>query len=254
MSQHLARLMDLSQVVLQRLTLAAVVVLATAGMLWSAAAAAGLAPWLSLGVGLGGARVDAGLPIQLGLTALVIGLCFFVPSSTRVLALESAHRDFRVTMWDVARAYQAAHAADRDRAFELRSEFDSVRDRLIWLRSHPDLARLEPEVLELAAQMSHESRELAEVYSTERVERARQFLRQRTEEAAAMQEHVQSAHAACRELKRWLESVEAEEGVVRSQVARLRAELTDILPVLDLQPAAPYRTAEVHEFRGIPAE
>ena len=66
-------------------------------------------------------------------------------------------------MWDVAQAYQAAHAADRDGVFNLPSEFDSVRERIEHLRRHPDLGRLKPEILELAAQISHESRELAGV-------------------------------------------------------------------------------------------
>jgi len=30
-------------------------------------------------------------------------------------------------------------------------EFDAVRERLAYLRDHPDLSRLEPEVLEVAA-------------------------------------------------------------------------------------------------------
>ena len=44
----------------------------------------------------------------------------------RVMRLENSHRTFRVTMGDVARAYQAAHATDRDGCFSLKSEFDSV--------------------------------------------------------------------------------------------------------------------------------
>ena len=63
----------------------------------------------------------------------------------RVMRLENSHRSFRVTMWDVAQAYQAAHAADRDGCFRLKSEFDSVRERLEHLRRHPDLGVLEPD-------------------------------------------------------------------------------------------------------------
>ena len=48
------------------------------------------------------------------------------------------------------------------------------RERLVWLRRHPDLGSAEPEILELAAQMSHESRTLAQTFSTERVERCRE--------------------------------------------------------------------------------
>ena len=151
------------------------------------------------------------------------------------MRLETSHRNFRVTMWDVAQAYQAAHAADRDGVFELKSEFDSVRERIEYLRRHPDLGRLEPEILEMAAQMSHESRDLAEIYSTERVDRARHFLRQRQEEAEQMKERVQVAYATCRELRRWLERVEIDEDIARSEVARLKEELLELLPHFDLR-------------------
>ena len=84
-----------------------------------------------------------------------------------------------------------------------------LRERLEHLRRHPDLGKLEPEILEIAAQMSHESRDLADIYSTERVERAQQFLRQRQEEADQMTDRVRTASATCRELKGWLERVES---------------------------------------------
>ena len=224
-----------SQIVVQRLTLVLLVLLAAGGLLWSVAAAAGAAPWLALPAGLGGQAVDAGPAIQLTLTAIFIGLCFFVPSNDRVMRLETSHRAFRATMWDVAQAYQAAHAADRDGTFRLPSEFDSVRERIEFLRRHPDLAKLEPDVLEMAAQMSHESRELAEIYSTERVERARTFLRQRQEEAEDMQARVHEALTACREIRRWLERVEADEDTARTELAQLKAELADLLPGLGLR-------------------
>jgi hypothetical protein len=139
-------------------------------------------------------------------------------------------------MWDVAQAYQTAHAADRDGCFTLKREFDSVRERLEHLRHHPDLGKLEPEILEMAAQMSHESRELAEIYSTERVERAQQFLRQRQEEADQMTERVGAASATCRELKERLERVEIEEDHARSALVRFREELEPLIHLLDLGP------------------
>ena len=225
-----------SQMVVQRLTLALLLSLVVVGGFWSVSAAAGLTPWLQLQVGLGGAApVDAGIAIQLTLTALLLGLCFFVPSNGRVMRLENSHRNFRVNMGDVAQAYQAAHAADRDGVFELKSEFDSVRERIEYLRRHPDLGRLEPEILEMAAQMSHESHDLAEIYSTERVDRARHFLRQRQEEAEQMKERVQVAYATCRELRRWFERVEIDEDIARSEVARLKEELLEQLPQFDLR-------------------
>jgi hypothetical protein len=226
--------MYLSQVIVQRLTLASLTLFAFAGSIWCVAAAIGLAPWLQLHVGLGEGDVrDAGIAIQLALTLFSLGLCFFVPMNDRVLRLENSHRIFRVTMCDVAEAYQAAHAADRDGAFQLKREFDSVRERLEYLRKHPDLGKLEPEILEIAAQMSHESRELAAIYSTERVDRARQFLQQRQEEAEEMKDRVRRASATCRELKGWLDRVASDEEIARSEVARLKEELRELLPVLD---------------------
>jgi hypothetical protein len=225
MSQHLSGWLYLAQTVMQRLALVLVAGLALALGGWSLAAAAGLMPWLGLEVGLGDARVEAGPLIQLATTALLAGLCFFLPTNARVLQLEASHRSFHATMWDVARAYQAAHAADRDGVFTLGREFDSVRERLAHLRRHPDLGKLEPEVLELAAQMSHESRALAETYATERVERARQFLRQRREEADAMIERIEAAKTACHEIRHALEDVEADEVAVGAELERLRDEV-----------------------------
>ena len=215
-----------SQVIVQRLTLAALLILTAGGASWSIAAAVGIAPWLHLAVGFGsGPSVDAGVAIQLTLTLLLTGLCFFVPMNDRVLRLENSHRAFRVTMRDVAQAYQVAHAADREGAFTMSSEFDSVRERFEHLRAHPDLGRLEPELLEMAAQMSYESRDLAETYSNERVERARRFLQQRRQEANQMQARVAAALATCRDLKRGLARVEVDEATARpsSRGWRLRS-------------------------------
>jgi hypothetical protein len=167
---------------------------------------------------------------------LLFGLCFYIPMNDRVMRLENSHRTFRATMWDIAQAYQAAHAADRDGCFSLKSEFDSVRERLEHLRRHPDLSTLEPEILEIAAQMSHESRGLAEIYSTERVDRARQFLLQRQEEANLMAERVRTATATCREIKAWLGKVEIEEDSARSGLVRLKDELEPLVHLLDLGP------------------
>ena len=255
MSQHIARWTYLSQVIVQRATLASFLSLALAGAVWSLAAAIGFAPWLRLDVGLGGVSTDAGPVVQFTLTLLLFGLCFFVPMNDRVMRLENSHRTFRVTMWDVAQAYQAAHAADRDGCFRLRSEFDSVRERLELLRRHPDLGKLEPEILEMAAQMSHESREIGEIYSTERVQRARQFLQQRQEEADQMTERVRAASATCHELKGWLERVEIEEDRARSELARFKEELEPLLYGLDLRPVeSPGSNVEVFSQRTFAAE
>ena len=128
MAQQIDRWMFLSQVIVQRVTLVSLLSLAFAGAAWALAAVVGLVPWLRLDVGLGGVSTDAGPAIQFGLTLFLLGLCFFIPMNDRVMRLETSHRSFRVTMWDVAQAYQAAHAADRDGCFSLKSEFDSVRE------------------------------------------------------------------------------------------------------------------------------
>ncbi len=236
MSQKLSHWMYLSQVIAQRVTLVSMLSLAMASALWTVAAAAGLVPWLELQVALGGVPVDAGIAVQLALTLLLLGLCFFVPMNDRVMRLENSHRNFRVTMWDVAQAYQAAHAADRDGVFRLKSEFDSVRERLEHLRRHPDLRKLEPEILEMAAQMSHESRDLAEIYSEERVDRAKQFLQQRQKEADQMRERVRAAAVTCRELRCWFERVEVDEDQARSELSHLKDELEPLLHALALEP------------------
>jgi hypothetical protein len=238
------------------------VLLATVSAGWTAAALLGVVPWWVIEGQIGG--IDAGIVIQSLATALLLGLCFFVPTNIRVMQLENSHRRFQVAMNDVARAYHAVHAADRSGVFALKSEYDSVRDRLIHLRNHPDLGDLEPEILELAAQMSHESRDLANIYSDDRVSRAQQFLRQRQDEATLFQERVQVAHSTCHELRRWLEKVEVEESIARAQLARLREDLAEVLPAIgfdlvatDADAAAPTdkpRPAEVTGLRSIAAE
>ena len=174
------------------------------------------------------------MALQIGTTALLVSLCFLVPSSLRVLRLEASHRRFALSMEDVARAYHLAHADDRRGVFRMRSEFDAVRERLAHLREHPDLGGLEPDVLEVAAQMSAQSRRLAETYADDKVERARRFLEQRQEEVERARELIAKAHHTARELKRWSESVETDESVVESQRERLEAELRELLPQIGL--------------------
>ena len=232
----ISRWLYLSQVLVQRLTLGCLLGLAIAVTLWSVAALIGLVPWLQISAHLGGRQVDVGLAVQLGAGFLLVGLCFFVPMSDRVLRLENSHRVFRVTMRDVAQAYQLAHAADRDGVFTLKSEFDSVRERFEHLRAHPDLAKLEPELLEMAAQMSHESRDLAEVYASEHVERARCFLRQRQEEIETMRDRIKEANATCTALKQWLARVEADEETARQEIMSLKVQVMSLLHEIEASP------------------
>jgi hypothetical protein len=195
--------------------------------------ALGLWPWLSLEASWGGTPLpDFGMAAQIGLTLFLALVCAFFPSSWRVLALERSHRDFRIGMKDVAEAYHAAHMADRKGVFTLSGEFDAIRERMEWLRDHPDLKLLEADILTVAAQMSQQSHRLATVYSEERVSRARDFLAQRQKEAEEQQKRIEEALAVCRELMRWNSQVELEEAMVASQLSQLDDQLHAILPAL----------------------
>jgi hypothetical protein len=199
-------------------------------------AAFGALPWLEFEVAFGATTyANAGQIAQIGLTVLAVLLCAYLPSNARIMALESSHRRFEIGMQDVARAYHAAHAADREGLFQLSSEFDAVRERLAYLREHPDLGGLEPDLLEVAAQMSHISRELAEVYSDEKVARARQFLHQRQQEVEAFNARLDQAKQISRDLKHWAHEVDLEESVAASQLTRLRDDLREVLPELGLE-------------------
>lgn len=206
---------------------------------------AGLVPWFEIDARYGGVPLPwAGMAVQIGVTLLCIGLCFFLPASRRMLKLEQSHRAFHMNMEDVARAYRASHAADRAGLFRASSEFDSVRERINHLRSHPDLGTLEPAVLEVAAQMSHESRELARIYSDEKITRARTFLRQRQEEAARMQEAITLARETCDQLQHWLLEVQTEEALVKRHLARLEKDLMELLPRLGFDAVIEERAAD----------
>lgn len=199
----------------------------------TAAAWAGWLPWPELVLRWNGTEIpDAGLWAQNIGTGLLLLLCLYLPANARMARLEAGHRDFSISIEDVRRAYEIAHAADRRSVFSLSSEFEAMRQRMEHLRKHPDLSDLEPELLTLAAQMSHESRNLARLYSEDRVTRARTFLRQRQEEADGLAERVRLAQTICDELRRWLADVEAEERKNHVQIRRLEADLRELLPAL----------------------
>lgn len=198
--------------------------------------ALGVLPWLSMQAGLAsGTIIDAGIYVQIGLTALILMLAFYLPANARMMALENAHRKFALNMHDIAHAYQLAHAQDRSGAFILSSEFDAVKERMAFLRQHPNLQSLEPEILELAAQMSQISQELAETYGDTRIARARTFLQQRQEEIELFQQRLEEAQTIQHELRQWTHDVEIEESIARSQLTRLRDELFELLPELSAQ-------------------
>jgi hypothetical protein len=213
------------------LFLISAVALAALGI--SVLSALGVIPWLTMTLAFGDyVFPQAGMAVQLTVTAILCLMLFFVPASVRVLNLERAHRDFRVSMQDVARAYHAAHTADRAGVFTLSSEFDQVRERLAYLRDHPDMGMLESDILTLAAQMGTQARHLADVYSDAKVARAKDFLTQRQTEAEAQQARIVEALHVVREIRRWADQVETEESIVASQLAQLDEQLQAILPAL----------------------
>jgi hypothetical protein len=217
----------------QTLAQALVAVAALAMLAATVAAAAGLIPWPELSLRWGGAYIpQAGMYGQVALTVLLALMCVFLPANARMARLERSHRSFQISLEDVRRAYEIAHAADRRNLFGLSSEFDAMRARMDHLRKHPDLADLEPELLQLAAQMSHESRDLARIYSEERVTRAKTFLAHRQQEVERMADKITLARSVCDEMRRWLTDVEAEERKNHGHLKRLEADLREILPGL----------------------
>ena len=192
-----------------------------------------LAPWLSASVAFGDIQVEnAGMYIQLAVTMFFFSMMFFAPANGRIMALEKSHRNFRINMDDVARAYHRCHAADREGVFTLSSEFDAVRERIQFMRDHPDLSDLESDILTVAAQMSERSRGLADIYSDEKVAHARTFLRQRQEEVERQQRQIIEALHTCQEIEKWAQQLDTEESVIANQLARLDDKLQAVLPTL----------------------
>lgn len=206
-------------------TLALLAVTAAAGLGWL--------PWPTLYLSFGSLTLPAaGMWVQIALCLLFCLLCFYLPANGRMARLERSHRSFAMGMEDVARAYRMAHAADRASVFALSGEFDAMRARMDHLRNHPDLGHLEPELLQMAAQMSLETRELARAYSDVKVARAREFLKQRQEEVHSLTDRLAIARRTCDELRRWSQDVDAEERMAQTQLRRLEADLKEILPSL----------------------
>lgn len=233
MPQDWSRLLRSAQQTMQSLVQGMIVLVALALVAVSVAAASGVLPWPQIALSFGGQAVpQAGMALQLGLTGLFGVLVFFLPANLRMARLERSHRSFAIGMDDVAQAYRQAHAADRAGVFALSGEFDSMRVRLEHLRQHPDLAHLEPELLQLAAQMSLATRDLARAYSDDKVTRARIFLQQRQQEAHSLTDRLAIARRTCDELRRWLTDIEAEERQAQTQIRRLEADLKEILPTL----------------------
>lgn len=215
------------------MSLVLILVIGLLAIAYTVTSAFGYAPWLTFTATFGDYTVpDAGMVTQIVATIILGSLFFFMPSAGRIMSLERSHRNFKVSMEDVARAYHLCHTADRSGVFTMSSEFDAVRERLSYLRDHPDLDTLEPQVLELAAQMSQQSRELSNIYNDEKVSRAKMFLRQRQEEAERQQQLIVEAHHNLRDIRTWSQQVELEESVVASQLSQLEEQLEATLPAL----------------------
>jgi membrane protein implicated in regulation of membrane protease activity len=208
---------------------------ATALVAATVAAAAGLLPWPDLALRFGDwALPNAGMWAQIALSLMFVLLCAFLPANLRMSRLERSHRSFQIGMEDIARAYRTAHAADRAGVFALSGEFENMRARMDHLRKHPDLGALEPELLQMAAQMSFETRDLARAYSDDKVSRAKLFLQQRQEEIQTLTDRIAIARRSVDELRRWSVDVDAEERMAQVQMKRLEADLREILPTLGL--------------------
>jgi hypothetical protein len=211
-----------------------IIVGATIGLVAaSLAASLGALPWPELSLRWGAQYIpDAGMYAQIGLTALMVMICFFLPANTRMSRLERSHRSFQISMEDVRHAYEVVHNADRRSVFSLSSDYETMRKRMEYLRQHPDLSHLEPELLEIAAQMSMQSRDLARIYAVERVDRAKTFLKQRQEEVTQIEERLKLARTTCDELKRWLADIESGERENTKGLRALENDLRAILPTL----------------------
>lgn len=228
-----AHLWRLATSVAQNVAFGAIVAITAFLGLCTLLAVLGQMPWPTVQLAWGDVALPgAGMWVQVALTAIMLCICFFIPANARMARLEKTHRSFQIGMEDVKRAYSLAHAADRTGVFSLSSEFEEMRQRMELLRKHPDLQHLEPELLELAAQMSFQSRDLARAYSDEKVGRARDFLKARQSDGDAMGEKIRLARMTVDELKRWLTDVEAEERRNHAQIRRLEADLHEVLPAL----------------------
>ncbi len=231
MKRKIYKALLLAQFMAQSLSMALIIVFAIILSVLTLLSAFGVIPWLQVSAHFEEYTYNnAGKILQITLTALSVMLAFLVPSTQRVMRLERSHRRFNVDMQDIANAYTAVHAADRAGNFRLSSEFDEMRDRMAYLRDHPDLAGLEPALLKVAADMSFVSKELAETYSNENIERARTFLRQREHEITQFQDRLQKAKAINNELHTWVKKLELEESGARNQLAYLHEELREVMP------------------------
>lgn len=194
----------------------------------TALSAAGVLPWLELQVNFGTPVPLAGAGVQIGATLLLLVLASFIPASYRVAHLEMTHRRFEVDMDDVTRAYRAAHMADRAETFEIRREFDAVRQRYKFLKDQPDLKDIDDELLVIAAQMSETSRDLADRFSDRRIARVREGLQRRAEDAQSLENKVHAIRNEKNKLAKLQEEAEVSESEFRKHLEALQAEFVSL--------------------------
>jgi len=84
---------------MQRLMFMAVALLGLGALGYTLACSFGYAPWLEMTATFGGVDYpQTGQVVQIGLSALLLGLCVFLPANARIMALETSHRRFHIGM------------------------------------------------------------------------------------------------------------------------------------------------------------
>ncbi|MDA8585873.1 DNA repair protein [Rhodobacteraceae bacterium] len=191
--------------------------------------ASGVLPWLDITATFGATALPwAGPAVQIGFTVLLLILTSFMPASYRVLRLEHSHRRFEIDMDDVTRAYRAAHYADRAETFEVRREFDAIRERFKYLKAEPGIADIDDNLLTIGAQMSEQSRELAETFSDRRVARVRENLVQRQEDANSLEQQLERIKSETAELELMRNDIGITDEELAARIGSLQGDLIEL--------------------------
>jgi hypothetical protein len=181
---------------------------------------------------------DNGIVLQISICLFLVLAALLLSTLSRLARLERLQKTSALSLPDIATAYRLSHAADRKGAFALVGEFDQMRLRMDHLRNHPDLQDLQDDLLQIAAQMSMQTRDLARIYSDENVKGATDFLRQRQLDVQALSDQLTIARTTCDELLACSNTVDADDDQIRQHIEQLEHELKDILPSLGFSPIA----------------
>lgn len=225
LSKHLSPVMNIVQIfAFVVLGIAALTLLVVTSL-----SAAGVLPWIGVTATFGETAIPwAGPAVQIAFTALLVIMATYIPASYRVARLEHTHRRFEIDMDDVTRAYRAAHYADRAETFEVRREFDAVRERYKFLKDQPSLAGISDDLLTIGAQMSEQTKELAETYSDRNLARVRENLLQRREDANALEAKLDQIKADTAELELLRKGLGVSDDELAARVASLQGALIEI--------------------------